>query len=97
MARVSGEILINRLVEQVFDYVADQRNEPIYKPSNDAGGEDHGRADRGRHAIPRDGKVWPASGGDAHRGHRVREGQEVRLTDRNALCRYQRWVDLRAD
>jgi hypothetical protein len=27
----------------------------------------------------------------------VREGQEVRLTDRNALCRYQRWVDLRAD
>ena len=32
MARVSGEILINRLVEQVFDYVADQRNEPIYNP-----------------------------------------------------------------
>ena len=30
MARFSGEILINRPVEQVFDYVADQRNELIY-------------------------------------------------------------------
>jgi hypothetical protein len=32
MARVSGEILINRPVEMVFDYVADQRKEPIYNP-----------------------------------------------------------------
>jgi uncharacterized membrane protein len=30
VARVSGEILINRPVEQVFDYAADQRNEPLY-------------------------------------------------------------------
>ena len=32
MAIVSGEILINRSVEQVFDFVSDQRNEPIYNP-----------------------------------------------------------------
>jgi hypothetical protein len=32
MAIVSGEILINRPVEQVFDFVSDQRNEPIYNP-----------------------------------------------------------------
>ena len=32
MARVSGEILIERPVEEVFDFVADQRNEPIYNP-----------------------------------------------------------------
>jgi hypothetical protein len=32
MSKVSGEILINRLFEQVFDYVVDQRNEPIYNP-----------------------------------------------------------------
>jgi hypothetical protein len=32
MARVTGEILINRPVALVFDYVADQRNEPIYNP-----------------------------------------------------------------
>jgi Polyketide cyclase / dehydrase and lipid transport len=32
MATVRGEILIIRPVELVFDYVADQRNEPIYNP-----------------------------------------------------------------
>jgi hypothetical protein len=32
MARVTGEILINRPVETVFDYVADQRNELAYNP-----------------------------------------------------------------
>jgi hypothetical protein len=32
MATVSGEILINKPVDQVFDYVADQRNEPSYNP-----------------------------------------------------------------
>ena len=32
MARVTGEVLINRPVALVFDYVADQRNEPIYNP-----------------------------------------------------------------
>jgi hypothetical protein len=32
MANVSGEILIERPVEEVFDFVADQRNEPIYNP-----------------------------------------------------------------
>jgi Polyketide cyclase / dehydrase and lipid transport len=32
MANVSGEILINRPAEQVFDFVVDQGNEPIYNP-----------------------------------------------------------------
>jgi hypothetical protein len=32
MGRISGDILIKRQVEQVFDYVADQRNEPVYNP-----------------------------------------------------------------
>lgn len=32
MARVNGEILIERPVEEVFDFVAEQRNEPIYNP-----------------------------------------------------------------
>jgi uncharacterized membrane protein len=32
MSKVSGEIMINRPVEQVFDYVADPRNEPLYNP-----------------------------------------------------------------
>jgi uncharacterized protein YndB with AHSA1/START domain len=29
---VEGEILIDRPVEEVFDYVADERNEPLYNP-----------------------------------------------------------------
>lgn len=32
MAKIEGEILIGRSVEDVFDFVADQRNEPEYNP-----------------------------------------------------------------
>jgi hypothetical protein len=32
MAKIEGEILIGRPVEAVFDFVADQRNEPQYNP-----------------------------------------------------------------
>ncbi len=32
MVRIEGEILINRPVEEVFDFVADERNEPRYNP-----------------------------------------------------------------
>jgi uncharacterized protein YndB with AHSA1/START domain len=32
MARVEGEIIIARPVDEVFDFVADERNEPGYNP-----------------------------------------------------------------
>ena len=32
MARVEGEIVIDRPPQQVFDFVADERNEPRYNP-----------------------------------------------------------------
>lgn len=32
MAHVNGELVINRPVEEVFDIVADERNEPRYNP-----------------------------------------------------------------
>jgi len=32
MARISGEVLIRRPVEDVFDFVADERNEPRFNP-----------------------------------------------------------------
>ena len=32
MARIEGEITIERPLEEVFDFVADQRNEPRYNP-----------------------------------------------------------------
>ena len=33
MANIEGEIIIRRPVEVVFDFVADERNEPLYNPS----------------------------------------------------------------
>jgi hypothetical protein len=33
MARIEGEILIDRPVEEVFDFVADSRNEPSFNPA----------------------------------------------------------------
>ena len=32
MARIAGELVINRPVDEVFDFVADERNEPRYNP-----------------------------------------------------------------
>lgn len=32
MSHIEGEILIGRPVEEVFDFVADERNEPLYNP-----------------------------------------------------------------
>jgi Polyketide cyclase / dehydrase and lipid transport len=32
MARITGEIVIDRPQEQVFDFVSDERNEPRYNP-----------------------------------------------------------------
>ena len=32
MTRIEGEIVINRPVDEVFDFVADARNEPLYNP-----------------------------------------------------------------
>ena len=32
MSHIEGEIIINRPVEEVFDFVADERNEPRYNP-----------------------------------------------------------------
>jgi uncharacterized protein YndB with AHSA1/START domain len=32
VARIEGEIVINRPVEEVFDFLADERNEPLYNP-----------------------------------------------------------------
>jgi uncharacterized protein YndB with AHSA1/START domain len=32
MARISGEVMINAPVDEVFDMVADERNEPRYNP-----------------------------------------------------------------
>jgi hypothetical protein len=32
MASIAGELVINRPVNEVFDFVADEQNEPRYNP-----------------------------------------------------------------
>jgi len=32
MASIAGELVINRPVDEVFDFVADEQNEPRYNP-----------------------------------------------------------------
>jgi hypothetical protein len=34
MARIEGELVIERPVEEVFDFVPGERNEPRYNPRN---------------------------------------------------------------
>ena len=41
MAKIDGEIVIGRPIDAVFDYVADQSNEPQYNPRMVRGGKDH--------------------------------------------------------
>ena len=60
MAKIEGEILIGRPVEEVFDFVADSRNEPSFNPAMTAsscsprcpsgGGHGSGTHGPGRHA-----------------------------------------------
>jgi hypothetical protein len=101
MSKVSGEILINRLVEQVFNYVVDQRNEPIYNPrSTDElvlGGSPEGTTAAawppGRPPwAPQEQTIWtglkPAGGIWLPAGHR-QSGDQNRVDD-------LRWSDVTA-
>ena len=65
MIRIEGEIIINRPPEEVFDFIADERNEPLYNP-------------RMRHAEQiSNGPIGVGTGQhgstrrDDHRGHRL--------------------------
>jgi hypothetical protein len=51
MARMEGEILIGQPVDVVFDYIADQSNEPQYNPHG-PGGEDHPGTGRNGNPVP---------------------------------------------
>ena len=71
MTRIEGKILIDRPVDEVFDCVADERNEPRYNPRMlraeklTPGAGRPGQPLPGRHADE------AATGGDDHREHRL--------------------------
>jgi uncharacterized protein YndB with AHSA1/START domain len=68
MAKIEGQILIGRPVEEVFDFVADSRNEPQYKPGDGWCGVAHLAAHRGGDTVPRThGQGGHADAGGADR------------------------------
>lgn len=96
MARVQGEIVIERPVEVVFDCVADQRNEPTYNPrmlrseklTDGPGGR--------RHPLPRRSEVRSTADRHAHRGDGAQAAHAVRLEDHHVVRRHRGWPHLRA-
>ena len=52
MFQVEGEIIIKRPPEEVFDFVADERNEPRYNPHMRRAERYLGRTDRRGHSLP---------------------------------------------
>jgi hypothetical protein len=60
IARIEGEIVIGWPIEEVFAFVADERNRTTRASS---GREDHGQADRARHPLSlKDKQRWPHAG-----------------------------------
>ena len=70
MARIEGEIVIDRPGDVVFDYVADQSNEPRYNP-HVVRAEKIRWAGREGNPVPLGGGIQGAHGGDADRVHRL--------------------------
>lgn len=52
MYRIDGEIVIGRSADVVFDYVADQSNEPQYNPYIAARRESYARTSKGWNRVP---------------------------------------------
>ena len=52
MVRIEGQIVIDRPVEEVFDFVADETNEPRYNPRMGRADQDHEGTHRRGHTLP---------------------------------------------
>jgi hypothetical protein len=75
MARVAGVILIWRPIEQIFDFVADERNEPRYNPQIVRVAQLTDAPIGGPDAVPRgteEGRPGDADDGRVHRYDRPR-------------------------
>jgi hypothetical protein len=96
MARFEGEIVIGRPVDVVFDYVADQSNEPQYNLQMVRAEKDHPRAGREGNPVPLGRGVQGARGGDADRMHRLRPAGAVRHHHHNGPSRDQLHTQLPA-
>jgi len=71
MPSIEGEIIINRPVDVVFDYVADQSNEPQYNPRMVRAEKFTPGPGREGNPVPFGGGIHGAHRRDADRVHRL--------------------------
>lgn len=73
MARIEGEIILYRPVEEVFAFVADERNEPRYNPrmvsAELTSGEPIGPGSRFRAELKTGRRTMPMMSSPASTGH----------------------------
>jgi len=70
MVRVTGEMLIGRAPAEVFDFVADERNEPLYN-GDDVGDAVDARSAGCGHQVPSGDGIEVGPGHDADRVHAI--------------------------
>ena len=80
MARIAGELVINRPVDEVFDFVADERNEPRYNP----------RIRRAEKLSP-----GPIGRGTRFRAEAVSLGRTVGMTSEYTAYEQANWAGLK--
>jgi hypothetical protein len=97
MARIEGEVLIRRPVEDVFDFVAEERSEPIFNHNMLSSEKVTDGADRGGHPVPGRHPSWSQGAAHGHRVHRVRPASPDRLQHAHVHRGLQRHPDLHRD
>ena len=84
MTHIEGEVIINRPVGEVFDVVADERNEPRYNPRLLWVEPILARADQTRHTVQGSNQDDGPARRDDRRVHRLRAPAAPRLIDAHA-------------
>lgn len=93
MAQIAGAIVINRPVEEVFDFVADERNESKYNPKM-LRAEQMTPGSIGRHTVSGRKRQQGPPGRDGHRIDLLRAAPAPRLHDALGEDGYPRRADL---
>jgi hypothetical protein len=81
MVQIRGETVIARPVGEVFDFVADERNEPKYNPHMSR--EDHSRAGRRGYPLGGHGRIERTSARRGDGDHRVPQAEPAGHQDQH--------------
>ena len=95
MVTIEGSTTIARPVEDVFDFVADERNEPRYNPQMTHVDEAHARPDRSRDPVVSHRRLPGPSDAVGGRGDRLRPTPPAGLNHHDGRRADPRGADLR--